>query len=175
MTGSAQVLFVPKMQFPAQGGIAVKAAFLPMGTVFLVGGQGELMLDDSFGIGVASYSMDSELTPVLSGTKNDIGLTYGGIRVDDSFLPKRLFYLNTSLTLGIGQAWRLPRQDNAERRYATFGVIEPDMSIFLNATREARLGLSFGWRWYYGANVTDAMGVDLGGPSLMLSILYGKL
>ena len=175
MTGSAEVLFQPKSQFPAQGGIAVKAAFLPVGTVFLVGGQGEVMLDDSFGIGVASYSMDTELTPELKGVKNDIGLTYGGIRVDDSFLPKRLFYLNTSLTLGIGQAWRLPRQNDSERVYCTFGVIEPEMSWFLNATKEARLGLAVGWRYYYGADVTGNMGVDLGGPSAMFSILYGKI
>ena len=175
MTGSAQVLFKPKMQFPAQGGIAVKAAFLPVGTVFLVGGQGEVMLDDSFGIGVASYSLDSQLAPLQQGVKNDIGLTYGGIRMDDSFLPKQLFYLNTSLTLGIGQSWRLPRQNNAERTYCTFGVIEPEMSWFLNATSEARLGLTLGWRYFYGADVTQNMGVDLSGPSAMFSILYGKI
>jgi hypothetical protein len=32
-----------------------------------------------------------------------------------------------------------------------------------------------GWRYYYGADVTGNMGVDLGGPSAMFSILYGKI
>jgi hypothetical protein len=175
VTGSAQVLFEPKTQFPAQGGIALKAAFLPVGTVFLMGGQGEVMLDDSFGIGVASYSLSSELAPTLGGVKTDIGMTYGGILVDDSFLPKRLFYLNTSVTLGFGEAWRLERRNGAERDYCSFGVVEPEMNLYLNATKEARFGVSVGWRFFYGASTADVVGVDLGGPSAMFSLLYGKL
>lgn len=172
---SPQILFQPKFQFPAQGGVDVKAAFLPVGTVTLVGGRGELMVGDNLGIGVASYSLVSELVPTYSGVKHDIGLSYGGLLLNYSFYPRRLFYFNTALLMGLGQASSVARENNADRVHSAFPVLEPELDWMVNVTRELRLGLCFSWRFFPGSSEASTVGMDLQGPAATLSMLYGKI
>jgi hypothetical protein len=170
-----QILFEPKTQFPAQGGPALKAAFLPIGTAFMVGGRGEFLLNGSLGLGVASYSLSTELMPTYSATRHDLGFSYGGISIDDSFYPRRLFYFNASCTVALGQASSLPVALNAGRDHVDFLLLEPEVNWMVNVTQELRIGLGFSWRILNSANVKNVVGVDMGGGSASFTLMYGKI
>ena len=174
-TPTTQILFEPKTQFPAQGGPALKAAFLPIGTAFMVGGRGEFLLNDSLGLGVASYSLSTELMPTYSATRHDLGFSYGGITIDDSFFPRRLFYFNVSCTVALGQASSLPVSQNAGRDHVDFLMLEPEVNWMVNVTQELRIGLGFSWRILNTANVKDVVGVDMGGGAASFTLMYGKI
>ena len=172
---ATQILFEPKTQFPAQGGPAMKVAFLNEGTAFLVGGRGEFLVGDSLGLGVASYSLSTELMPTYNNAKHDLGLSYGGISVDDSFYPRRLFYFNVSCLVALGQASSLPVAANAGRDHVDFLLLEPELNWMLNVTQELRIGLGFSWRILNNANVKNVVGVDMGGGAVSFTLMYGKI
>jgi hypothetical protein len=174
-TPTTQILFEPKTQFPAQGGPALKAAFLPIGTAFLVGGRGEFLLNGSLGLGVASYSLSTELMPTYNATRHDLGFSYGGFSIDDSFYPRRLFYFNVSCTVALGQASSLPVAANAGRDHVDFLLLEPELNWMVNVTQELRIGLGFSWRILNSANVKSVVGVDMGGGAASLTLMYGKI
>jgi len=174
-TPTTQILFEPKTQFPAQGGPALKAAFLPIGTAFLVGGRGEFLLNESLGLGVASYSLSTEMMPTYSATRHDLGFSYGGVSVDDSFYPRRLFYFNVSCLVALGQASSLPLAANAGRDHVDFLMLEPEVNWMVNVTQELRIGLGFSWRVLNSQNVKSVVGVDMGGGAASLTLMYGKI
>jgi|GEM_PF-3562695 hypothetical protein len=176
-TSTTQILFEPKTQFPAQGGPAMKAAFLNEGTAFLVGGRGEFLLGESLGLGVASYSLSTELMPTYgaNNAKHDLGLSYGGVSIDDSFYPRRLFYFNVSCLVALGQASSANLSANAGRDHVDFLVLEPEVNWMLNVTEELRIGLGFSWRILNSQNVKDVVGVDLGGGAASFTLMYGKI
>jgi len=172
---TTQILFEPQTQFPAQGGPAFKVAFLNEGSAMLVGGRGEFMLGESLGIGVASYSLSSEMIPTYNNAKHDLGFSYGGISVDDSFYPRRLFYFNTSCLVALGQASSASLVANSGRDHVDFLVLEPEVNWMVNVTQELRVGLGFSWRILAGADVKSVVGVDLGGGAASFTLMYGKL
>lgn len=170
-----QILFQPKKLYPAQGGPAVKLAYFPAGRGLLVGGWGDVVIGESYGIGAGGYSLATELLADVGGKKRDIGLSYGGLRLERNFLPYQLLYFNVATMIGPGQSWSVTRMEGAQREYATFFIIEPELNIMLNVTRELRLGLGLGYRATGGADLGFALGSPLNGFAGTFTLLYGKL
>ncbi len=174
---TTQILFEPpsQFQFPAAGGPGGKVAFLPGGSVLLNGGRGELMLNDSVGLGIATYALSSELVPYYDGSKHDVGFSYGGFTVSDSFFPHRLFYFYSDCLVGAGQAWSVARVLNEDRVYADFMVVEPEIYWMVNVTRDLRIGFGVSWRFFLGDDVTQMVGMNLQGGAADLSLMIGKI
>lgn len=170
-----QILFEPKTQFPAQGGPAIKVAFLPTGTGLLVGGVGGVVLGDSVGVGLGGYSLSTEVRTERGGIPRDLGMSYGGLILENSFLAHRLFYLNMSIMAGPGQAYAITRDLSAEREVSTFFLVEPAVNFMLNVTRELRLGLGMSYRLTAGSDTNRVLNTDLTGFACTFTLLYGKL
>lgn len=174
--GDAETLFKPSTPlFPAQGGPGVKTLFLPQGTALLVGGSGSLLVGDNFGIGAGGYSLANELVIQMPTHKRDLGLSYGGIELDYSILPKRLFYLNFSCMTGVGQAYAIPRLTGADRLQSNFYFVDPQFNIMLNVTHELRLDFGFGYLATAGADLKGTLGTELNGFNAQFVLFYGKL
>jgi hypothetical protein len=172
---ATQILFQPKEIFPAQGGPAVKYASFPAGRGVLVGGTGGVVLGEHWGLGFAGYSLATELLADVDTFKRDIGMSYGGLRADYSFLSRRLFYVNVAALSGLGQSWSVTRQAGAQREYATFFIVEPELNLMLNVTREIRVGLGLSYRSTAGADLGFTLGSPLSGFAGTFTLLYGKL
>lgn len=170
-----EVLFEPKSMFPAQGGPGLELAIFGNTAAILVGGIGSLDLGGGLGIGLAGYSLSTELTTTFNGAVHDVGLSYGGVVVENSFFQRKLFYLKVSTLVGTGQAYAVARQVGSERDRALFFLAEPSFEWMLNVTREARIGLGLGYRLIAGANVADVTGIDMQGWSGKATLYYGKL
>ncbi len=173
--GGPETLFQPAQLFPAQGGPGVKTLFLTQGTATLVGGVGSLLLGQNLGLGFGGYSLASQLVIEVPGHKRDLGLSLGGVIVDYSLVPRKLFYLNVSTLTGIGQAFAVPRLTGADRLQANFYFIDPQFNLMLNVTREFRLGLGIGYLVTTGADLERVIGANLGGPNAQIVLYYGKL
>ncbi len=172
---ATQILFQPQKLYPAQGGPAVKYASFPAGRGVLVGGTGGVVLGEHWGLGFAGYSLATELLADVDTLKRDIGMSYGGLRADYSFLSRRLFYLNVATLTGIGQSWSVTRQSGAQREYATFFIVEPEVNLMLNVTQEIRVGLGISYRSTAGADLGFTLGSPLSGFAGTFTLLYGKL
>jgi hypothetical protein len=170
-----EILFQPKQLFPAQGGPAVKYATFPAGRGVLVGGTGGVVLGRGFGLGFAGYSLATELLADVNNLKRDIGMSYGGLHIENSFLSRRLFYLNTAIIMGGGQSWSVTREAGAQREYATFFIAEPELNVMLNVTHEIRMGLGISYRATAGADLAFTLGSPLSGFAGTLTMYYGKL
>lgn len=171
-----ETLFRPsKALFPAQGGPGVKTLFMPQGTALLVGGSGSLLLGDNFGFGAGGYSLSNELVIQLPTHKRDLGISYGGLVLDYSIVPKRLFYLNFSAMTGVGQAFAVPRLTGADRIQANFYFVDPQFNIMMNVTRELRLAIGIGYLFTTGADLKGTIGTDIGAFNAQLTLFYGKL
>lgn len=170
-----EVLFNPKAVYPAQGGPAMKVAFFGDHVGLLVGGTGSLILGESVGLGLGGYSLSTELKSSFNGAVHDIGISYGGLVVENSFGSRRLFFFNLSTLMGPGQAHSVARMAGAQRQHVLFFLVEPELNWMLNVTRELRVGVGAGYRLTAGADVDKVLGLGLHGFSTKLTLYYGRL
>jgi hypothetical protein len=171
-----QTLIKADNPFPAQGGPAAKLSFLGGPVGMLLGGRGALMLGENLALGVGGYSLATEVvTSSPAGIKRDVGFSYFGVTIDNFFVPRKLWFLGTSVLVGPGFGTGSQRNPAAEKDRTLFFVVEPEMNIMLNVTRELRIGLGLGFRLTAGSDITSVLGTDLGGISASFNLLYGKL
>jgi hypothetical protein len=170
-----EILFHPKIGFPAQGGPAFKAAYFPAGAGTLVGGRGEVVLNDVWGVGFGSYTLATELLADQMGVKRDIGFSYGGLELDYSFFSRRLLYLNVGALIGPAQAFAVSRQEGAKREYTQFLVVEPEMSTMVNVTSNLRLGVGASYRFTNETETDRIIGSRISGWGLSFTLMYGKI
>lgn len=169
-----QTLLKTDTSFPAAGGPGVKVANFEGQTAFLLGGSGELLLGDTTGLGVASYSLSSGVSSNVNGLVRDISFSYVGVTVDDFFVPHRLFFLDLSTLVGAAFATGSERNELGTKDSTTLFVVEPEFDIMLNVTKELRLGFGLSYRLLGGADTTSVMGMDFSGFAGTFSFMYGK-
>lgn len=170
-----QILFQPKNLLPAHGGPGIKWANFGAAGGVLMGGEGSVVLSPSVGLGVGGWSLASELLVPGSAVDRDLGLSYGGAVMHYNFFSRRLYYFDLSMLGGAGQAWSVFRKIGAQRQYAGFGVLEPELACTLNVTREFRASLGVGQRLFLGDDLAGRLGSDLNGYTLTLLLWYGKI
>jgi len=169
------VLFEPKDMFPAQGGPGAKTLFLSTGTALMFGGVGTLMVGNNVGLGAGGYSLADQFIIEAQGQKRDLGLSYGGLILDYSVVPRQLFYLNFSAMGGLGQAYVIPRVTGSERIFSNFAFIEPSFNLMLNVTRELRVAIGIGALITGGADLSASIGTGITGGNAQVVLFYGKL
>jgi hypothetical protein len=170
----ASVLFEPTSQIPASGGPAAKIAFFPSGNALLSGGTGAVSLGDGVGLGLGGYSLASDFVPVHETVKYDLGYSYGGVIVNYTYFPHKLWSVYASVLAGPAQGWSVARVQGADRIYANFVQIEPELDVMLNVTHELRLGLGVSWRFCGESDLSSRLGTDLGGGGVTITMLYGQ-
>jgi len=158
----------------AEGGPGGKIAFLPSGPALLSGGIGILSLPYGLGLGVGAYSLSSEYVPTHNGIKYDLGYTYGGLVLAYSMFPHSLFSVISTVMVGPGQGWAIPREPGASRTYANYIQIEPGINIMLNVTRELSIGFGGSWSFAEGTDLNDELGSNLGGGGVSFLVLVGQ-
>ncbi len=168
-------LFQQPELFPAQGGPAVKLALLPSGTGVLIGGVGGLVIGESAGLGFGGYSLANETWILVNGAKRDIGFSYFGLVLENSFAARRLSYFTAGCLFGLGQAHASTRQLGAERDEARFFIAEPQVNWMVNVTRELRVGIGVSYRLTLGNDLEASLGMPLRGFATSFTLLYGKI
>jgi hypothetical protein len=170
-----EILFNPKIGFPAQGGPAFKSAYFDAGAGTLVGGRGEVVLSKVWGVGFGSYTLATELLADQLGIKRDIGLSYGGLQLNYSFFSRKLLYFNVGALMGPGQAYAVSRLEGATREYTQFLVMEPELITMVNVTNDLRLGVGASYRFVTENDAQRILGSKIGGWGVTFTLMYGKI
>jgi hypothetical protein len=172
---STAILFSGAPSYPAQGGPGIKTAFFSNGTALLVGGRGAFMLGENTALGVASYSLASDVETDVHGLKRDISFTYFGLVLDNFFASHRLLFMNVSTLVGPGFVSGSERNLIGTKDNTTFFIVEPELNVMLNVTKELRIGIGVSYRLTAGSDVSAVVGMPVNGLSCSLSMMYGKL
>lgn len=171
---NTETLLTTDTSFPAEGGPAVKLANINGTMAYFLGGRGTLLLGDNTGIGVASYSLSSQVATIANGVPADLTFSYFGLTVDDFFLSRKLFFLDLSTLVGYGFASASERDLIGTKDNTSFFVVEPEMNLMLNVTKELRIGLGLSYRLLGGADTESVVGANLSGFAGSLTFMYGK-
>lgn len=169
-----ETLIKADTSFPAQGGPGVRFASINGTTAMLLGGRGVLLLGETTGIGVSSYTLSSEITTSLNNIKRDLSFSYFGMTIDNFFIPKKLFFLNLSTMVGYGFASDSQRVPAGTKDQTSFFLIEPEINLMLNVTKELRVAFGLSYRLLAGSEAEATLGANLSGFAGSFTLLYGK-
>jgi hypothetical protein len=170
-----ETLLKTDTSFPAQGGPAVKFAYINGGNALIMGGGGSLLLGETTGLGAGVYSLASDVTSTdASGLKRDISFTYGGLILDNFFVPHKVMFLNLSTLAGWGSATGSQRVASGAKDITSFFIVEPEFNVMLNVTRELRMGFGLSYRLLAGTDTSAVLGTRLDGFSGCINMMYGK-
>ena len=159
-SGPPTLLGGKKIVLGGYGGIAVHASSMKGRGVVYVGGEGALLLDHRFAVGLAGYGLVSN----VAGPDNAylypqrLAFGYGGVILRYNFVQRQPYYFSAGILVGGGGVAYAPdyehdhiQGDRIEHADAVF-VTEPGISGHLNITRFMRVGVDVSYRVVSGVD-----------------------
>lgn len=141
----------------------------------LAGGRIGMVVNHALGIGVGGYGTVHEPAPGELAGLEDLELAYGGLVLEYVFKSHALVHVCLPLLIGGGQVQLLGDYVDPEtgEDSDTFFVLEPELSLEFNITRNWRLDLGVGYRHISGTEFTDITDQDLSGVNGVVTIKIG--
>lgn len=138
----------------------------------LVGGQGGLIINRSFIIGLAGYGLANGIDVDTPGNQLlDFG--YGGLFLGYVNRSHKLVHLSIhSLIGGGGLRYRMGFYDDWYDD--VIFVFEPGIDLLVNVTRHVRIGFGGTYRFAHGVDFGGLSNNDISGPSASLILKFGK-
>lgn len=163
------------------GGVGVKYSRVDQSNVALVCGEGALLLDHQFSLGLAGCGMPNRLDgSAYSGVANDeMEVGYGGLLLRYHFRSHDMVSFSLGGVVGgggltIGQWNHSDTMDEGVVRESdAFFAAEPQATVDVNVTRWLRVGAVGGYRFVSGTNTAGLSNTDLAGPTGGAHILFG--
>lgn len=161
-----------KMVIGGYGGLTMLATGLENQAAMLIGGEGGLLLDHRFVLGLGGYGLASlvEAQPYENGDRAMLMFGYGGPILRYQFIGKGPLSLSVGALLGgggIGFLRELSDQDwEVDEDFSTghaFFVFEPSVQADVHLTRWMRLGADLRYRAIEGAKARDVDDSGLSG------------
>jgi|GEM_PF-1589765 len=120
----------------------------------LIGGEGAVLIDHRLSFGGAGYvfSRTPDGPAAADGTAREFFTGYGGFLIRYAVYSQIPVYASFGTLIGGGALTLAPRHqdddDTSDDHVQTRGffVLQPDVSLHVNATRWLRFGLTFGYR-----------------------------
>ena len=154
----------------------------------LVGGRGGWIINHTFVIGGGGYGLvnDKEANNYLVyypwGNKPYLNFGYGGFELEYIIQSDNLMHFSVYTLVGAGGvSYRNSLWDNNEdgwNNWASpsdaFFVFEPAANFELNVIEFFRINAGVSYRFISGVNFDNLKNSDLGGPSAVLSLKFGK-
>lgn len=138
----------------AYGGLTVAYSHMLHRDGVLVGGEGAALLDHRLSLGAAGYGFSR--TPsgpnAPDGTSREFFTGYGGLLLRYAVYSDIPLYASFGVLIGGGAVTLAPRShdhdeaDDHDVEVRGFFVMQPDISLHVNATRWLRFGLMGGYR-----------------------------
>jgi hypothetical protein len=152
----------------------------------IVGGEGGVILDRSFYIGVAGYGLVTDLdkyhiTNVLP-TGNNVNLSYGGLIFKYHFFPKSAVNFSIGTLVGAGAYGNsiphksgTPGSNMANSMNPSF-TAEPEIYMFINLAKFCRFGVGGSYRFLIddGNNRAGLTAVNMWGYSINIMFQFGR-
>lgn len=161
--------------FGGFGGLNVRYTRVLGNDSVWVGGEGALLLNHAFSVGVGGGGIANEINPTRE-TRLEFG--YGGLVLRYHFFSSEVVNFAVGSLVGaggIGVHDRDAKSDDIdwEEVGETVFVIEPELGLYLNVTRWMRVGVTSGYRFVAGVDKNDLSETDVRGATGGGSIQFG--
>jgi hypothetical protein len=142
---------------------------------FLAGGRVAMVVNHIFSAGLGGYGTIEEPEPQgITGLK-DIEMAYGGLFLELSLKPHSVFHVTVPVLIGAGRTGLGGDYVDPETGddSDTFFVVEPELNLEFNVTRNWRIDLGFGYRHVNGTGFTEITDEDQSGTNWALTMKFG--
>ncbi len=160
--------------------VSGKAAHYRAGWGALVGGRAALLVDHVFAIGavgeISVFNVPGSLVPdrlnsAFGNTPGGMKIVYGG-----GYLAYHIFHDRiVNFSLGSLAGWGRLGGEYLKGPGSRFFIIEPELYIFLNLPRHARIGVGASYRISWGVDFHGIRDRDFRGFSVGLQVQAGLL
>lgn len=178
-----ETLIVGDVAFGGYGGPAVQLTSVNGEAGILVGGGGGVIIDHTFAVGGAGYSLVNTISDdIAPAAAPYLEFGYGGVFFQYIHRSDDLFHLTASVLVGGGGLnfrkdittadGELEYEHN--RSTDAFFVAEPALEGELNITGGFRVALGGSYRFISGAGLHGLSNRDLSGPGARLVFKFGS-
>ncbi|MCP4146287.1 MAG: hypothetical protein GY757_00925 [bacterium] len=159
------------------GGAVLKITGLNNWFATLVGGRAAWIVNRNFAIGAAGYGMVNEVENTGFFTaSNNVKIGYGGVFLESIVNSRKLVHFTIGALIGAGGVKQNERHDfNSDwDKTEFFFVVEPEINLMLNISKNFRMGLGLSYRYVSGVDCEWIRDADLCDFALGLSFKIGR-
>lgn len=142
------------------GGPAFKFTGVADQSGLLIGGRGGLLIDRRLLVGGAAYGLVSSIEP-RNGDVDDnrsVGMGYGGMLVEFTLAPDRLFNVTLGSIIGAGSLNYVELVGETEEHTSqSFFLLEPEIHVGVYLAPFLRFSLGLSYRWATGLETGGAV------------------
>jgi hypothetical protein len=140
------------------------------GTGYVAGLRGALMLNESFGVGLAGNFIGTGHTRLGDDEVRDVGV-YGGLYLQYVFRSTELVHGYADTTIGGGSFCPRSYGDSCDER--DFAFVEPTVNVEINLAKNLRLAAGVGYRFALAEDGPGLSSGDLSGTVARTSLIIG--
>ena len=150
------------------GGTTVRVTGILGQTAVLIGGEGAMLMNHTFGFGGGGGGLITNITINDNGDTRRIRFGYGGVKFYYISNYEKLLHFTAGLLIGGGGV----NENHDRESYGVF-VAEPSAGVELNLSRFFRIELSATYRFVHGITSSSYGDSDFSGLTGMLFIKFG--
>jgi len=140
---------------------------------YLAGLEGALLLNHSFGVGVAGWVMTNDTS--YSGSSGGVDGAYAGLVLKYVLLPGEVVHGSFDTMIGGGTACSgADRRDNGCPNEYGFFAVQPMANLDINLAKYVRLSLGGGYRFASAEQGSPLSGGDLRGVVVRSAFEFGR-
>ncbi len=159
------------------GFIAVTARYIDVKdeSGVLVGGRVAMIVNHAFSAGVGGYGTVVKPAPEGPTGLEGLEIAYGGLFLEYTFKPHAVFHISVPVLVGAGQTQFVGGyvDPESEEDSDTFFVVEPELNLEFNITRNWRLDLGVGYRHVNGTDFAEITDEDQSGVNWVFTMKVG--
>ncbi|MCP4133394.1 MAG: hypothetical protein GY754_20670 [bacterium] len=168
--------------FSGYGAPVVRFSKIGEQYAWLAGGRGGLIINENLVLGAGCYGIayPTKRREIVAGgytgDKPNMYMGYGGALIEYYFFPKSLFHLQAGVLVGGGGivfAEDNANDDSLKHTADGFFVVEPEVNLFVNVTRFARIGVGGSYRYVNGVDSDGLSNSDIRGFSASVMFAFG--
>ena len=164
-----------KLKFGGYGGPLFKVGQINGQTGLLAGGQGGLILNHCFVIGLKGYSLSNHIE--IDGADNlRLAFHCGGLFLEYIVTSNKFYHFSFESMIGSGNLSYDANEDDLdvnEFPSDSFFVIEPGVNAIVKITKNFRIGAGVTFRYVNGVNYDDLTDSDMMGISAQCVLKFG--
>jgi hypothetical protein len=142
----------------------------------LAGGRVGALINHRWGIGAGGYGTVAKPDHLELEGLDHLEISYGGLILEYTVKPHSVLHISLPVLIGGGQvqfAGEYVDPDSGEDSESFF-VVEPELSLEFNVTRNLRLDLGVGYLHVNGMDLADITDEDLSGVSGAVTFKMGS-
>ncbi|QQS35363.1 MAG: hypothetical protein IPM56_14085 [Ignavibacteriales bacterium] len=161
------------------GGPVIKFSQVNDNFAVLFGGRGGWIINHTFVIGGAGYGLVNSIdgNEVIFGSTRRLDFGYGGLELGYINKSDDLIHFSVYTLIGAGSVRSRVDDDlfpDYDDNHDTFFVLEPSLNVVLNLTTFMRVAVGGSYRYVNVDKVQNLTSSDLSGPSIGLTLKFGK-